>query len=373
MTNSWAVVIGINYYQRHPERQLKYAVQDAQLMNEFLCNYAQFPKDHVILCLGDKAHRDTSNYPLCSNLLGLLTQDLHPDRIGKVDRFWFFFAGHGISRNGRDYLITSDSLIGDIDLRIVLPLDEIIACLRQHQDAEIVLILDSCRQIVGSRDIGDVVGEKTIQLAQSSGITTIFSCDYGQFSHELDSKKHGAFTYAFIEGLKQYTLPRQLEIYLQKRVPELNSQDGKSSRQIPRIRVDSVSRACQFLLPECATKLDIDEIIRIATRAELEDDFEEAKRLWWRVVEVSRSITQVNEARKVIERIAGKSSKAQAGLPIPSREDGDDKKNPLKPLNISISTIDLNPDDWSQKPRNVSQSFWNKISNFIRSLFEEKD
>jgi len=371
MTNSWAIVIGINYYQRHPERRLKYAVQDAQLVYEFLCDYAQFPKDHVILCLGDEAHRDTSDYPLCSNLLGLLTQDLHPDRIGKVDRFWFFFSGHGVSRNGRDYLITSDSLIGDIDLRIALQLDEVIACLRQHQNAEIVLILDSCRQIVGSRDFGDSLGEETVKLAESRGITTIFSCDYGQFSHELDGKKHGSFTYAFIEGLKQHTLPNQLETYLQRCVPELNSQDGKSSRQTPRIRVDSVSRTYQPLLPECATRVDIEAIIQIATRAELEGDFEEAKSLWWKVIEVSHSEAQLIEARKVIERIAEKSSKAQSNLPMRSKEGKDGKKNQLEPIQTSIQALmDLNPDDWNKKSKDVKQSVWNKIARF---LFEERD
>ncbi|NEP10977.1 MAG: caspase family protein [Symploca sp. SIO2C1] len=372
MANNYAIIIGINFYQRHPERRLKYAVKDAQLMHNFLCNYAQFPRNNIILCLGDELHRDSEHYPLCSNILGLLTQDLHPECIGKVDRFWFFFAGHGISKNGRDYLITSDSLIKDTDLRIALPLDEIIACLRQHRDAEIVLILDSCRQIVGSRDFGDSVGEETIKLAQNRGITTIFSCDYGQFSHELDNQKNGSFTYSLVEGLKQYTLPVQLEKFLQKNVHKLNIKDGKSSSQTPIIRVESASKAHYPLLPECATEADIDEMIRLATNEELDNSFEKARNLWWKVIETSRSEKLVMRGRKALERLEEKNNQVTANLPI---VDGENQKNKklvrLKPINTPIKDfIDVNPDDWAKKQRVGSQSLWDKIISFI---FDEKD
>lgn len=138
MASNWAVVIGINDYQHHPERRLKYAVNDAQKIGGFLSNRAGFGADHVIQCLGDEEHRGSSTYPTCSNLLQLLERHLRPNRLGKVDRFWFYFSGHGISQNGRDYLITSDCLEDKIE-RFALPLDEVIATLRLHKDADIVL------------------------------------------------------------------------------------------------------------------------------------------------------------------------------------------------------------------------------------------
>ncbi len=72
MANNWAIIIGINFYQRHPERRLKFAVQDAELMYDFLCNSAKFPPEHIFLCLGDEAHQNSQNYPIFSNILGLL-------------------------------------------------------------------------------------------------------------------------------------------------------------------------------------------------------------------------------------------------------------------------------------------------------------
>ena len=300
MSNNWAIVIGINHYDHHPERQLNYAVPDAQLIYDFLCNHAGFAPDHILLCLGDQEYRTSSSYPTYPTLLRLLNRELHPDRIGKVDRLWFFFGGHGVSQNGRDYLLTSDSLLEDIELKIALPIDEVIASMRRHQAADIVLILDNCRQQQGSRKfVADDIGKQTIELAQSRGITTIFSCDYGQYSYELASLKQGTFTYALVEGLKQYTLPYKLEPYLRRRVAELNQR----SDQIPRIRVEPASKAFQPLLPSAVTPADISVLVDRAIDAELEGNFEAAKQGWWQVIEGSPSVLQLQEARMAIDRI----------------------------------------------------------------------
>ncbi|NEN92459.1 MAG: hypothetical protein F6K48_27590 [Okeania sp. SIO3H1] len=387
MVNNWAIIIGINFYQHHPERRLKFAVQDAELMYDFLCNSAKFPPEHVFLCLGDEAN--SQNYPTYSYILKLLERDLNPALIGQVDRFWFFFAGHGISRNGKDYLMTCDSLVEDIDLRIALSLDEVIACLRKHQNAEIVLVLDSCRQTIGSRDFANSIGEETVQLAKSRGITTIFSCNYGQFSHELDSKKHGSFTYSLVEGLKQYTLPTQLETYLQEYVPRLNAQDGKFSNQTPIIRIEPVSKVNDFLLPQLASKNDIDEIINLAKSEELNDHFDDAYNLWWKVIKVSYSEKQKVLAQEAIERINDKKSKVLAQeaierinnekslIPDSDKRNFLGKENPIKNLPKPIPKSngkfeEMNPDDWkkTKKSEVTDQSWWNKIVHYI---FDEKD
>jgi formylglycine-generating enzyme required for sulfatase activity len=300
MANNWAIIIGINHYDHHPERQLKYAVPDAQLIYDFLSTQAGFAPEHILLCLGDEAHRTHSNYPTYATLLRLLNRDLHPSRIGQVDRLWFFFGGHGVSQNGRDYLLTADSLLEDIELKIALPIDEVIASLRKHQSADIVLILDNCRQLQGSRKLSaGEVGKQTVELAHSRGITTIFSCDYGQYSYELESVKQGAFTYALVEGLKHHTLPDQLEQYLRRRVAELNQRHD----QVPRVRVEPASKALQPLLPSAVTAADIAVLDERAREAELAENFETAKQLWWQVIEVAESGERIQEARTAIARI----------------------------------------------------------------------
>ena len=333
MANNWAVVIGINHYEHHPERQLQYAANDAERLSDFLTNHAGFPLAHLLLCLGDEEYKGSQTYPNYSNLLRLLNRDLHPKRLGQVDRFWFFFSGHGISRNGRDYLLTSDSILEDIDLKIALPVDEVIATLRQHQKAEIVLILDSCREQVGSRSLSSTTYQQTIEVAQQRGITTIFSCDYGQLSYEFPALANGTFTYALVEGLQRYTLPHKLERYLQHRVQELNHQNNKRVNQTPRIRIEPASKIHYPLLPDCATKEDIVVLLDLAKEAELEEDFEQAKNLWWQVIEAPTSREQIAEARKAVERIERKSAQNPVSF----------SNSPYGQVTSSSSSIELSP------------------------------
>jgi uncharacterized caspase-like protein len=279
MENNWAIVIGINDYHHHPERELKYAVDDAQMMLDFLLNDAQFKPEQIILCIGNKDRQSIQDYsyPTYPNLLHLLSEKLKPETIGsKIDRFWFFFAGHGIHQNGQDLLITTDSLIQDIDRKIMLPVSEVVACLRKHQDTEIVLILDCCRNLAGSRSWDNEsteIGKETLEIARERGITTIFSCDSEERSYELDNIKHGSFTYALVEGLKQFTKANELEEYLKKRVPELNSADNKSPQQNPRIRIEPAHKASSLLLPNLASK-KILQPINLDELGEIEKDIQ---------------------------------------------------------------------------------------------------
>lgn len=181
--NDWAIVIGINEYEHHPERNLRYAVNDAQAMQDLLCNYARFPADQVFLCLGQQTERGQNTYLNTSNLYRWLQRELQPDKIGQADRLWFFFSGHGLSSNGTDYLIPCDSLQDNEKLLISVP--EVIAALRNHNDADIVLILDNCRETADKSFNPCPFSEETKTLAKQRGVTTLFSCDYAQFSYEL--------------------------------------------------------------------------------------------------------------------------------------------------------------------------------------------
>ena len=312
MASNWAIIIGINDYQHHPERRLKYAVNDAQRISDFLIQQGRFDESHVIRCLGDSTFQGSQTYPTSSNLLRLLKRDLHPNSLGKIDRIWFYFSGHGVSRNGRDYLITSDCLEDEIE-RFGLPIDEVVANLQLHQDADVVLILDACRQVLGKKSFDSSIGKQTIESAKERGITTIFSCDYGQYSYELEALQHGAFTYALIEELRQHTLPIQLENYLRQQVQNLHLKHQRNRvEQTPRIRVEPASKAFQSLLPDAVTSADIEVLISQAKESEIEEDFETAKKLWWQVIDVSQFSTQRQESRSAIERIDQKVSRINA-------------------------------------------------------------
>ncbi|QYO62885.1 GUN4 domain-containing protein [Leptolyngbya sp. 7M] len=365
MANNWAIIIGINQYEHHPERQLNYAVPDAQLIYEFLSTQAGFAPDQIRLCLGETEYRTSPTYPTYATLIKLLNRDLDPSRIGPVDRLWFFFAGHGVSQNGRDYLLTADSLLEDIELKIALPIDEVIASLRRHQTADIVLVLDNCRQLQGSRTlISAEVGKQTVELAQSRGITTIFACDYGQYSYELDSVKQGAFTYALVEGLKHHTLPDQLEQYLRRRVAELNQRRD----QVPRIRVEPASKALQPLLPNAVTAADITVLVNRATKAELEEDFETAKQLWWEIIEAAQSRDRIREARSAIDRVDRKIARLRNNYSVGTNPPQPEQSQPLiapLPAELTISPFISSNDDLSSE--RFGANYYTKLRDLLKA------
>jgi formylglycine-generating enzyme required for sulfatase activity len=281
MGNNWAIVIGINHYEHHPEYRLNYAVRDAELMGDFLCDRAGFSRDQVIFCLGDEQHKSAQTYPTRANLLKYLRRNLAPEKLGNVDRLWFFFSGHGINTDGRDWLITSDCL-GEYTQEFALPTDRIIEILRQHRKAEIVLVLDACRPKQGK---SIPIGKQTVAVAKKQRVTTIASCDYGQSSYELNSIQQGSFTYALVEGLKIYTLPNQLANYLRERVPELNRQDKKPDRQTPIIQSEIDREVYQSLLPECVTEKDISIWREFAHQAKRDKNPALSRSLWKQVIE----------------------------------------------------------------------------------------
>lgn len=88
--NSWALVIGINKYQRI--NQLNYAYNDADAVAKILVDQFSFPKNQVTLLTDDQATRDA-----------ILEQYLQftGNAVGEDDRIVVFFAGHGYTQIGK--------------------------------------------------------------------------------------------------------------------------------------------------------------------------------------------------------------------------------------------------------------------------------
>ena len=301
--NDWAIVIGINEYEHHPERNLRYAVNDAQLMQEFLCSHAGFPKDQVVLCLGEAQYQGQPTYPSFANLIRWINRELHPSKIGEVNRFWFFFSGHGLSTEGNDYLITCDSLLEDSQFNIMLPVQQVIAALRQHDKADVVLVLDNCREQVGAKNLASrSLSEESVKLACENDIVTIRSCEYGEFSYEIGNRQQGAFTSALLEGLKYHTLPTPLERYLQQQVTKLNQESGIRNRQTPKISLNSSGRGQFPLLPErCVTAADLEALEKQALKAQAMSQYKAAERIWWQIIRATQSRQMLDEAQEHIQ------------------------------------------------------------------------
>jgi peptidoglycan/xylan/chitin deacetylase (PgdA/CDA1 family)/uncharacterized caspase-like protein len=91
--NSWAVIIGVNDYQSWPK--LRYAVNDANAIEEKLVNHFGFQRDHITKLLNGDATRQ--------RIVRVLGDELSDSRkVQREDRVFFFFAGHGATRTLED-------------------------------------------------------------------------------------------------------------------------------------------------------------------------------------------------------------------------------------------------------------------------------
>lgn len=103
--DSWAVIVGINDYQKWPK--LSYAVNDAQAVRNVLIDRFHFKPDHITMLLDGQATRQA----ILSALGDALADG---SKVKKEDRVFVFFAGHGSTRllpSGRSlgYVIPVDA------------------------------------------------------------------------------------------------------------------------------------------------------------------------------------------------------------------------------------------------------------------------
>jgi uncharacterized caspase-like protein len=280
MASNWAIVIGVNQYRFL--QPLKYAMRDAEAMNGFLIEEAKF--DRIFLFTDDSPEiGGKPTEPFRANLLRVLRQIFVEPFMKDGDNFWFFFSGHGIPHNGQDYLMPLDGDPEDIE-NTGISTNTITNYLRSCGADNAVMILDACRS--GGKKSGEGIGKRTETESRQTGVISLFSCSPDQYSYELETFRHGAFTYALLEALgvrgKCATVER-LNQYLEHRVPELVNQHFQRVRQTPYTIAEPLDRCHLILMPKFANPTDIGTLKNDAYRAQMKQDWDLAQRLWIRV------------------------------------------------------------------------------------------
>lgn len=321
MAKNWAISIGINGYKFTSLYPLKYAKQDAALIENFFRNDVGF--DQVWLFSDDSPEiRGESTHPYRTPLLRFFRNQFKDPFMDKEDSLWLFFSGHGIRYADRDYLLPID---GDPEAPedTAISLNYISERVSRSGAGNVVLILDACR-IEGRKGKG--FGDNLYE-----GITTIFSCRPYESSWEIGEPiSQGAFTYVLVENLRRqlngsYLTVEQTEQDLQQKLPILNQKYGKPS-QTPHIKCDFSGKANQYLFPDSVLSKKLAQKTessqgnrkRSATqhksaknvlllksdafKAEEIGQFEAAKQLWFQIVVNFPSEREA--AIKSIDRIA---------------------------------------------------------------------
>ena len=244
----WALVIGVDDYSDAQITKLSGASNDAHKVAEALTKYAGFPEDQVILLASDQPPglqpRRSTVLRFLSNLRGAVPKD---------GLLIVSFAGHGIERGGRAFLLPSDA-IGVNDMVLLedtaVSVDRIKDSIRATGVGQVILILDACRSDPASgRSGGDNLMtsdfRKSFNFDQRNqdirAFATLYATAVGERSYEYDVKKQGYFTWALVEGLRgaaanergEVTLQRLID-YLQNNVPRLVQRDlGSDKKQQP--------------------------------------------------------------------------------------------------------------------------------------------
>src|SRR5262245_33401042 len=139
----WALLIGIDEYEDKQITPLNGAANDAHMLAGALMRYAGFPSEQVILLASDQPlERQPTRSAILkyfSNLRGLVPKD---------GLLLIAFAGHGMERGGKAYLLPADGLARD-DPRLLedtaIIVDRMKDLIRAAEVSQVVMFLDACR------------------------------------------------------------------------------------------------------------------------------------------------------------------------------------------------------------------------------------
>lgn len=197
---SYAVIIGIDKYPNlPPDRQLSYAVRDAQGIEQVMKQLYKF--DKIVTLYDQQATRD--------RILDLLTEEL-PAQMGEDDSLFIFWAGHGNQEKSREgelgYLIPYDGSPAKIRTNITMA--EIRDTISKKIPAKHVFyVMDACysglmttTRAIDSKPRRDLAYLKEITKERVRQVLTAGSKD----QEVLDGghKGHSVFTGRLIEALE---------------------------------------------------------------------------------------------------------------------------------------------------------------------------
>ncbi len=199
-----ALLIGINKYDSRAITPLTYAVPDAQALRDFLVSpqgAAAAIADVALLTDSSPA----ASRPTRANLLDQLKRAA--GELTDDDTFIFYFAGHGINRNGEDYLLPIDTNLTTEPklVQTAVPVGAVTEALLTAKARQVLFIVDACRDT--AKDEKGVFGT-ALRIASTGGSeadkvrATLSAARPGQRAFEWPKVGHGVFTHFLLEGLK---------------------------------------------------------------------------------------------------------------------------------------------------------------------------
>jgi hypothetical protein len=137
------------------------------------------------------------------------------NRLSNDDEFVLYYAGHGFSKNGHNYITCYDTDPDDLEGTSVR-LQSVFESVHKSSSERIAVFLDSCEsgitKIPKGRALYSTMSETELEeFFKDSRYQVCFSsCKTSESSYSVSALKHGVWTYHLIEALKG-DAPRALE------------------------------------------------------------------------------------------------------------------------------------------------------------------
>ncbi len=341
MARNCAVIIGINdYYEISP---LKYSKRDAEKVRDFFIQDLGVSHEDLYFFTDDSPRnaQGRKTQPTYGTLKSFLGERFAAPFLSAGDTLWFYFSGHGMPCEGRDYLLPSDGNPRTMPA-LGIAISDVTKCFRQSGADNVVMLIDACRSY-GTKSAGMGIGEERQQ-----GVIMFFSCSPSQVSYEIDEIGQGAFTNVLLEALRiqgegNCATVERFANYLKFRVPKL-TQRYKNYPQTPYVVIEPETKLHYILLPKFANLTDITLLKVDALHAEEEGDFGLAFQLWMRV-NVAASGTDMN-AINAFSRLASKSlnsssnSKTQEVYITPNNQENKSVSQDSPKTDITLLKVD---------------------------------
>jgi formylglycine-generating enzyme required for sulfatase activity len=227
----WAVLVGIDQYHSAGINPLAGSVNDARQLGKTLQEVFDIPEKQVLIYTSDA---DAAHWPSTGRIVQTL--QYVAERAASDDLFVFSFSGHGISAEGKSYLLTYYSEMGALT-DTALSMDRLMELMTDIRSRKRLMIIDACRNDP-EKGRGQTPNLMTADFARSIGVhaspsaggriaAVLFSCEIGQRAYEWPERGRGFFSCFLEEGLKGKAADASGRVtlgslvgYLQRSVPD---------------------------------------------------------------------------------------------------------------------------------------------------------
>jgi peptidoglycan/xylan/chitin deacetylase (PgdA/CDA1 family)/uncharacterized caspase-like protein len=192
--NSWAIVIGIDEYQKWPK--LQYAVRDAAGVRQVLMEKFGFATERIVSLNNAEATR--------TGILAAFHDKLAHGGVQRNDRIFVFFAGHGATRklsSGRDlgYIVPYDSDPNQFATDAI-PMTEIQNIAESLTAKHAFFVMDACYSGLGlTRGAGSASFLR--DNAKRIGRQMLTAGGTDQLVADGGPNGHSVFTWTLLQGL----------------------------------------------------------------------------------------------------------------------------------------------------------------------------